>query len=189
MRPDWGLVNRRAAIGDWRIASAETLAGLESELENPSTSRLKSVFRPILIFLAGALCGSVVAFLAYDYGARRLNDALQFSELALAGQLAESAYFEQSPQIAEWELAKLIPRIAIPPKAPFYPDDQRKLALFLAHARLAKVQKVQGKEADAERNHAIAREFAEQLFPNHPPVAGDLVFQLLSKFDRPTDSK
>ena len=144
---------------------------------------MKPVFKVILIFVAGAVAGSIATDFAYDYVGRRVQEAFQFASLSQARQEAEAAYFQRSPEVAEWELTKLIPRLTIPAKPPFYPDDQRSLALFLTHARLAKLQQALGKQAEAEQNLAAAWQFAQKVFPSYPEDSGDRVFTLLAKFD------
>lgn len=150
---------------------------------------MKPSLKAILIFLAGAVIGSVTTNFAYEYVGRQVQEAFQFVSLSQARQDAEAAYFQRSPEIAEWELTKLIPRLTIPAKPPFYPDDQRSLAFFLTHARLAKLQQAQGKQTEAEQNLAAARQFAQTLFPNYPADRRDPVFAILAKSDEPLKPK
>lgn len=150
---------------------------------------MKPTFKAILIFVAGAIVGSAATDFAYDHISRRVQEAFQFASLSQARQEAETTYFQRSPEIAEWELSKLIPRLMTPSKPPYYPDDQRSLALFLTYARLAKVQQAQGKRAEAEQNLAVARQFTQKLLPNHPSESGDPVFAVLSEFDEPPKPK
>jgi len=58
---------------------------------------------------------------------------------------AQTVYFGSSPEIAELKLARLL-------DSPLLPTDSREQAFrrFVAHARLAKVQQTQGKQAEAE---------------------------------------
>ena len=149
-----------------------------------SARPVKPAFKAILIFIAGTIVGGIATDFAYDYVGKRVQEAFQFASLSQARQDAEATYFQRSPEIAEWELSKLIPRLTTPSKPPYYPDDQRSLALFLTHARLAKVQQAQGKQAEAEQNLAAARQFAQKLFPNYQSDSGDPVFALLAKFDK-----
>ena len=144
---------------------------------------MKASIKTILIFIAGAVVGAAALDFAYDHVGRQVQEALQFSSLYQARQEAEAAYFQRSPEIAEWELTKLLPRLSVPAKEPFYPEDQRSLALLLTHARLAKVQQAQGKRAEADQNLAAARQLATKLFPGYPADGGDSVFAILSRFD------
>jgi hypothetical protein len=144
---------------------------------------MKAAIKPMLIFLAGAIVGGAVLDLAYNYVGRQVQEAFQFASLSQARQQAEAAYFQRSPEIAEWELTKLLPRLSVPTKEPFYSEEQRTLALFLTHARLAKVQQAQGKRAEADQNLAAARQLATKLFPGYPADGTDPVSAVLSKFD------
>jgi len=137
-----------------------------------------------MIFVAGVVVGGVATEFASNYVGRQVHEALQFASLSQAQQEAEATYFQRSPEIAEWELSKLIPLLTTPSKPPYYTENERTLALFLTHARLAKIQKAQGKQAEAEQNLAAASQFVQKLFPNDQLDNSDQVFTVLSKFDQ-----
>jgi hypothetical protein len=135
----------------------------------------------------------VVGVAAIDYANRQFGQTFQDVQQRLtlnqAQQEAEVAYFKQSPEVVEWELGKLIPRLAIPTNPPYYPEDDRALQLLIAYARLVKVQKALGKQSQAEHNLEAVRKFARKLEPIYPANDGDTVAGLLSTFDKRLHSK
>jgi hypothetical protein len=146
---------------------------------------VKPSFKAILIFVAGAVLGVFATDFAYNHLGRQVQQALQFAALSQARQEAEAAYFQRSPEIAEWELTKLVPRLSIPAVVPYYTIQDRNFALFLTHARLAKLEQAEGKQAEAEKNLAAARDAMKTLFSDYPKTEGDAVFSLLARIDQP----
>jgi hypothetical protein len=121
---------------------------------------VKSVLKIALWLVAGLIVGLIVGSAVTDHFWRSyftfLKDAQQLSFTLKAEQQAEAAYFQRSPEIAELELARLLPYLASPsPIAPLAPSALQ-FQQFVAHARLAKVQQAQGKQADAEQHFQIA---------------------------------
>ena len=121
---------------------------------------MKSVLKIALWLVVGLIVGLIVGSAVTDHFWRSyftfLKDAQQLSFTLKAEQQAETAYFERSPEIAELELTRLLPYLASP--SPIIPPDAVELPFkqFVTHARLAKVQQAQGKQADADQHFEIA---------------------------------
>lgn len=121
---------------------------------------MKPVLKIALWLVLGLLAGLIVGAAVTDHFWRSyvtfLKDAQQLSFTLKAEQQAEAAYFQRSPEIAELELTRLLPYLASPsPVAPLAPSALQ-FQQFIAHARLAKVQQAQGKQADAEQHFQVA---------------------------------
>ena len=124
--------------------------------ERPS---VKSVLKIALWLVVGLIVGLIVGSAVTDHFWRSyftfLKDAQQLSFTLKAEQQAEAAYFQRSPEIAELELARLLPLASPSPIAPLAPSALQ-FQQFIAHARLAKVQQAQGKQADADQHFQVA---------------------------------
>jgi hypothetical protein len=121
---------------------------------------VKSALKTALWLVVGLIAGLIVGSAATDHFWRSyftfLKDAQQLSFTFKAEQQAETAYFQRSPEIAELELTRLLPYLASP--SPIVPPEAVELPFkqFVTHARLAKVQQAQGKQADADQHFEIA---------------------------------
>ena len=121
---------------------------------------MKSASKIALWLVVGLIVGLIIGSAVTDHFWRSyftfLKDAQQLSFTLKAEQQAETAYFERSPEIAELELIRLLPYLASP--SPIVPPDAVQLPFkqFVTHARLAKLQQAQGKQADADQHFQIA---------------------------------
>lgn len=121
---------------------------------------MKSALKIALWLFVGLIVGLIVGSAVTDHFWRSyftfLKDAQQLSFTLKAEEQAETAYFERSPEIAELELTRLLPHLNSP--SPIVPPDAVELPFkqFVTHARLAKVQQAQGKQADADQHFKIA---------------------------------
>ena len=121
---------------------------------------VKSALKIALWLVVGLIVGLIVGSAVTDHFWRSyftfLKDAQQLSFTLKAEQQAETAYFQRSPEIAELELTRLLPYLASP--SPIVPPDAVELPFkqFITHARLAKVQQAQGKQAEADQHFQIA---------------------------------
>ena len=121
---------------------------------------MKSAVKIALWLVVGLIAGLIAGSAITDHFWRSyftfLKDAQQLSFTLKAEQQAETAYFQRSPEIAELELTRLLPYLDSPsPIAPLAPSALQ-FQQFVAHARLAKVQQAQGKQADADEHFQIA---------------------------------
>jgi hypothetical protein len=117
----------------------------------------------------------------WRYHFRTLRDAQQLSFTLSAEQQAQSAYFGRAPEIAEFELARLL-------DSPLLLTDRREQAFrrFVAHARLAKVQHAQGKQAEAQKNLQAALTLMHTAFPASNASSADDVLKALTTIDNAT---
>jgi hypothetical protein len=121
---------------------------------------VKPALKVALWLVVGLIAGLIVGAAVTDHFWRSyftfLKDAQQLSFTLKAEQQAETAYFQRSPEIAELELSRLLPHLESP--SPIVPPDAVELPFkqFVTHARLAKVQQAQGKQADADQHFQIA---------------------------------
>ncbi len=121
---------------------------------------MKSVVKIALWLVLGLMVGLLVGSVVTDHFWRSyftfLKDAQQLSFTLKAEQQAETAYFQRSPEIAELELTRLLPHLDAP--SPIVPPDAVELPFkqFVTHARLAKVQQAQGKQAEADQHFQAA---------------------------------
>jgi hypothetical protein len=93
-------------------------------------------------------------------------------------QQAQSAYFGRAPEVAEFELARLL-------DSPLLHIDPREQAFrrFVTRARLAKVQQAQGKQAEAEKNFQTALTLMPTAFPDSNASSPDDVLKALTTID------
>jgi hypothetical protein len=117
---------------------------------------LKIALWLVVSLIVGLILGSAITDHFWRSYFTFLKDAQQLSFTLKAEQQAETAYFERSPEIAELELTRLLPYLTSP--SPIVPPDKTELPFkqFVTHARLAKVQQAQGKQADADQHYQIA---------------------------------
>ena len=117
---------------------------------------MKPALKIALWLIVGLIVGSAVTDHFWRSYFTFLKDVQQTSFTLKAEQQAEAAYFQRSPEIAELELTRLLPYLASPsPVAPLAPSALQ-FQQFIAHARLAKVQQAQGKQADADQHFQVA---------------------------------
>ena len=121
---------------------------------------MKPALKIALWLVVGLIVGLIVGSAVTDHFWRSyftfLKDVQETSFALKAEQQAEVAYFQRSPEIAELELTRLLPYLASPsPVAPLAPSALQ-FQQFIAHARLAKVQQAQGKQADADQHFQVA---------------------------------
>jgi hypothetical protein len=128
---------------------------------------MKSALKIALWLVVGLIVGLMVGAAVTDHFWRSyftfLKDAQQLSFTLKAEEQAETAYFQRSPEIAELELTRLLPHLDSP--SPIVPPDRTELPFkqFVAHARLAKVQQAQGKQAEADQHFQIALSLMRSL--------------------------
>jgi uncharacterized protein (DUF1501 family) len=148
---------------------------------------VKSTVKITLSFVVGLVVGVIVGGAAANHSWRSyftfLSDAQQASFTLKAEQQAEAAYFQRSPEIAELELTHLLPFLASPSR--ILPADASVLPFkqFVAHARLAKVQQAQGKQADADQHFQIALSLMRSFFHASKADSAADVLTLLNTID------
>ena len=156
---------------------------------------VKSALKITLWLVVGSIIGLIVGSAVTDHFWRSyftfLKDAQQLSFTLKAEQQAETAYFQRSPEIAELELTRLLPYLDSP--SPIVPPDAVELPFkqFVTHARLAKVQQAQGKQADADQHFQIAITLMRSLPPFHGIEANSAadVLTTLDTIDRAAKKK
>lgn len=121
---------------------------------------MKSTLKIAVWLVVGLIVGLLVGAGVTNYFWRShftfLRDAQQLSFTLKAERQAETAYFQRSPEIAELELTRLLPHLESP--SPIVSPDAVELPFkqFVTHARLAKVQQAQGKQANADQHFQVA---------------------------------
>jgi hypothetical protein len=152
-------------------------------LQNGTAPRIpvKTAFKIAVSLLIGANAGLALIDYCWSYQFRTLLEAQQLSVTLRSEQRAQSAYFGDSPEIAEVELARLL-------DSPLLPSDPRERAfrLFMVHARLAKVQQAQGKQSEAEKNFQAALGLMRTAFPDSNASSADDVLRALTTIDNAT---
>ena len=144
---------------------------------------LKIAFKFGIFLVIGVTAALEVTEYCWRYHFRTLRDANQFSFTLSAEQQAQSAYFGRGPEVAEFELARLL-------DSPLLHIDPREQAFrrFVAHARLAKVQQAQGKQSRAEKNFQTALTLMHTAFPDSNASSADDVLKALTTIDNAAKS-
>jgi hypothetical protein len=142
---------------------------------------VKFAFKIGFSLIIGVIAGLEVTDYCWRYHFRTLRDAQQLSFTLSAEQRAQSAYFGRAPEIAEFELARLL-------DSPLLLTDPREQAFrrFVAHARLAKVQQALGKQPEAEKNLQAALTLMHTAFPASNASSADDVLKALTTIDNAT---
>lgn len=121
---------------------------------------MKSAWKIALWLVVGLIAGLIVGAVVTDHRWRShftfLKEAQKLSFTIKAEREAEAAYFQRSPEIAELELSRLLPYLESP--SPIVPPVAFELPFkqFVVHARLARVQQAQGKQAEADKHFQLA---------------------------------
>ena len=136
-----------------------------------------------IFLIIGVTAGLEVSESCWRYHFRTLRDANQFSFTLSAEQRAQSAYFGGAPEIAEFELARLLDLslLHIDPR-------EQAFRRFVARARLAKVQQAQGKQSEAEKNFQAALTRMHTALPASNASSADDVLKALTTIDNATSA-